>query len=239
MRLERLDDTINKVDKLMERWENRFASKSPASMAEGYLNGDYMALARLQLIGIHCREYFVIFKALPANATQINPFVARRLYSKKMGNRQQIAMLVVNVEIVEGPQGVIPSAIWLEPANDLDDIWSGPVYVSFTDGTLKVGPAISKRETDTLCAAFIESNEVTSKEIEGCTEIVDHIPDDYGKILRYLGVDFGSKVYAPSKTPISMRNNGSDNCDTIRLRCHESLEAGIKLREMAFGPVNL
>jgi hypothetical protein len=128
--------------------------------------------------------------------------------------------------------GFISSIVWFKPANYGHNLWDGLVYFSFLDFIFKPFRTVGKREIDLICRATVFNDQVASEQVQSSPQIVDCVPDDYGKsdwdgfdLLRFQEVLSCLRVYI------------GDN--SIRISADKGADFGIEIRDVLFGPFNL
>jgi len=180
------NNIINDLGKFMERVEYRLAVER-LTLTEGYLQGGLEILADFNISsGGKTHEYLaVIYRAdmqrpyckyWPFSVPHLKVFDADIINGRNKG-----FMFVGNIEVVNRPEKYVPSFVWLQRANYLDDIFSGSTYMSLFNHTLKSIPIIPKGEVDILGVTAIQRDKFNGKEIKSSSEIVDTSPITAGR----------------------------------------------------------
>src|SRR2546426_9558645 len=132
VRFESLNDSVNKLGELMQRYENRFSYARP--FTEQYLYGNLEILADLEFIPRSDDRKGYRAHIIPAPRPYL-PAVSGGNYclisDPRYGNES--LMFVLNVKVVDTPEVIVPSLVWFERSHYIDDIWAGTVYMSLFD----------------------------------------------------------------------------------------------------------
>ena len=146
VRLERLDDTCNKLRHLFERWDNRLVFDEKLSLCERYVEGRLEFLCHLEILTDgKAHDFCVTIKKIDPTISQRDQFGV--VYddpkvgdTSKTSNGNDKLVFVRDVEIVDAPQHVIPSLIGFKRPDYIDNIWGGAVYLFLFDHSLKTVP---------------------------------------------------------------------------------------------------
>jgi len=141
-------------------------------------------------------------------------------------------MLVQNIKVMQGSERIVPSIVRLERPKNINDIWGGPVYVSFFDGTLKSGRIITEGEMNILGTMAILPNKVASKMIKRDSEIMNSIPDSPSPRIRNVLWNYVCENILPG---ISITISDKD----VRVAFEKRSDCDVQIRDVALGPINL
>jgi hypothetical protein len=237
VRLERLDDSLNQMRQVMERWDKRLERKG-LNVSEGYLEGRMEFLIEFKTFNKgHVNDYRAI---LYRSDTVIDERHGDATVPKHGevgslavgGCGDQGNVFVVNVEVMDGAKRNVASLVRLERAENINDIWGSPVYVSLFNGTLKGGVAGAKRKVNVINFASICANQVASQQIEGGAKIMDCISDDGRKVIGRRLLD--SDGHRALTGMIATLNHNS-----VGIEFKVSGDLRVQLGDVAFGPINL
>jgi hypothetical protein len=117
--------------------------------------------------------------------------------------------------------------------------------MSLLNHRLKVIPTIGKREIDTFGALPVETHKIACEEIQGSSQVVNRIADEKRNLARRCFDE--AQEQAPgcmggfSEYERRMANKLGLVLDgqTIRVLFPIGPECGLKLRDVALGPLNL
>lgn len=236
MFLKNIDNIRNDLGELMQRFNDRLILKG-LPIAESYLEGRLEILADFDITcGGDTHKYLAVFnranmqtpnsKQWPSSISHLetfDPSIMRR--------RDKCFMFIGNVEIVNSPQKFIPSVVRFQRADYLDDIFSGSIYVSIFNHTVKALDIITKREIDVLGVSAFHADQFGSKEVECSSQVVDGITNDCRKMARHFMPD--------SKCPEMIRGVRVllDNY-SVGFQFDVVDDVVIKLTDVALGPIN-
>lgn len=182
--IENINNIKNGIREVLERREDRLASER-LPISERYIKGRLEVLAELNITHRGCTyQYAAIFhRARPqfSNETISNGEV---LNSNVVNNSKKSCMFIGNVQIMNSSQFLVSSSVRLQPANYIDDIFSGPSYVSTFYGIIKAVKPFAEREANAACALPFKSHHIAHQEIEWSPQVVDYISDDCGEFAR-------------------------------------------------------
>ncbi len=169
VRNERLNDSVNKLRKLMERFENRLQIEG-LRPAEGYVNGRLKLFDELDVnrLGHWRHSYHAVFE----RSDSIVGVNGKGIHIDDVGlnnhadRRNEGAMFVCNVEIMEPSQSLIPSLVWFERSDHVNDIWRSSVYVSLFNGCLKTAGVFAERPVDIIRTSTAPDDKGRCEKIE-------------------------------------------------------------------------
>lgn len=236
MILKNIDNIRNDLGELMQRFNDRLILKG-LPIAESYLEGRLEILADFDIsCGGETHNYLAVFNRsnMHVHHGEQGAKIVTHLKvfnTSIMSCRDKCLVFVGYVEVVDSPQKFIPSVVRFQRADYLDDIFSGSVYVSIFNHTVKAIDIITKREIDVLGVSSIQSNQFRGEKVKGCSQIMDSISDDCGKMAR----DFMPN----SERPELIRGVSVllDN-DSVGFRFNVIDNVVIKLTDVALGPIN-
>jgi hypothetical protein len=145
------------------------------------------------------------------------------------GNRDEEAVFVGDIDSVQTPEGIIPSFVRLEAA---DEFYRRCAHALDFSGS-KIGLARTYWERSVVAGRpAVLTDQGVSEKVESRAQIVDAIAN-YGSPLDRDGLEFAKAVDFVTRLRIFIHNDG------VRLSAYESPDGCIKVRKMLFGPVNL
>jgi hypothetical protein len=219
--------------------ENILALKRP-SILKDYINGKFGILAnvitRIDTAEVSFEAFFERneFMSLSAN----NPrFGAKRAKTNTMCLYQwdDGLVLITNVQIMECPQGVIPSRVWLKRIDHINDLFSGLTYARFPDLFIEIGGDFGKWKINAVTTAPIRTCQIGSKDVKRASEIMNSIPKRSGNPVDELIYIFARDYFGEwnRKFRIVLREN------FMGTRFIKPLKEFIDLRNVSFGPIEL
>lgn len=236
MLFKNIDNIRDDLGELMQRFNDRLVLKG-LLVAESYLEGRLEILADFDIsCGGETHKYLAVFNR--ANMHIHHGEQGAKIVSHLevvdsciMGRRDKCFMFIGYVEIVDSPQKFIPSVIRFQRADYLDDIFSGSVYVSIFDHTVKAVDIITKRKIDVLGVSAFHAHQFRSEKVKSRSQVMNSVTDDCSKMARYFMPD--------SKCPELIRGVRVllDN-DSVRFRFNVVDDVIIKLTDVSFGPLN-
>jgi len=236
MILENIDNIRNDLGKLMQRFNDRLILEG-LPIAKSYLEGRLEILADFDITcGGDTHKYLAVFNRADVQTSKskqrtISVPHLKTLDPGIMHCRDKCFVFVGYVEVMNSPQKFIASVVRFQRADYLDDIFSGSVYVSIFNHTVKAIDIITKREIDILGVSAFQTNQFGSKKVKGRPQVMNGITDDCGKMARYFLPD--------SERPEMIRGVRVllDN-DSIRFRFNVVDDVVVKLTDVALGPIN-
>src|ERR1039458_3173668 len=145
--LDSVNDAADQFRQLDERWSNRLALHGQ-SLVKQYQRNRLTLLCDLDISRTlkHCNG-----AVSRDNQGRIDHFVASVVLSAKVNNGCDLhdwkhkPVFVEDVEIVEAPEGIIPSVVRFYDIHDeVNDFLGGLLYQSAIDGSYKTIPSFSK-----------------------------------------------------------------------------------------------
>lgn len=176
---------------------NRRSGRHAVKLVKRYVEGELYIVLKVAA-GIDHREYDLIFFAIIEGAK--NPYPAGHYGSIHQHaaaidpNRHQEPVFIGVTELIEGPEGVIPSLMWLERAKERADL-RRQIFASALNVRIKVNNAVPEGEVsvfgfDDACPngngvpALIKAG---SKSFDGLNRIIYPTVGDFAVKLK--GVD--------------------------------------------------
>jgi hypothetical protein len=223
---------------LTKRWENRFTFPS-RSLIEQYQDGRFALICDLEISprkiktgksGSACHDLIdnVVLASVVLHSDVVNHVDVQHW--------QQEPVLIDIVEIVQCPQGTIPSVVRLYDIHDeVADCFGGLMYQSAINGLYKFIPRRSKREFGVVVVAPKPSkNNLVDGVIQRGFEVVQSISDDKSEITRrrqkLCNLDFKNIVSGLGVTL---------NTENVKAAYRESLDFAVKIDDVLFGPFDL
>lgn len=245
------DDAFREIDELLEGWDNRLTINNLA-FAKRYIDGELG-------VGVHFRiwdqtftlyeEYVSVFqRKLPVGGVD-GQFHGRprEIGSWKRcnapreiddnvavasGDGNQQFVLIDDVNLVEAPEGVVRSTVWLTALHK--EFGSGGCPV---ESGRNVAPHVSGCRTYWELGVLgwrpaVIENQGVSEEVQRRSQIVNAIADEtspfrWDAFLHSKAIDFVLRLR------IDLRD------DVIRLSCVESPDLAVEVVKVFFGPVDL
>lgn len=232
--LESRNRAVRYFAELMERWDNRLTFKGLPT-AKDYADGRY-AIALYFKVSSAGDEAEVL-PGGERDTADIDDVLILVLHHE-VGNlcgrdhRNNQLMFVDNVELVEGPDGLLPSFVWLYRVKDkVDQEGHELLYFSLLKHISKAIPGLVKREITCGFRPTMCDDDFAHHEIESGSHVVDSISENERNIFReWTGFDCGCLISG-------LRVRLSDQTMTIGL--DKGLEPFFKLDDVAIGPFNL
>jgi len=236
-RFDTAHDVADKFRQLMERWNNRF-SFPDKSLVEQYQQGRCSLVCDLAIFvpdQFECsnavsRQCPWAYDVLPVSLV----FNANIMHNPHIHDWKQEPMFIENVEIVQGPQGIIPSTVRLYGIHDkLSDLWGGLLYQSAIDGRYHSISGFSKWEPSMVIKVTESAeNNFIDGEIKRTLQIVKGVSDDRREILR------NELEHLNLKNIISAVRIAVD-AESVEATCSEKVNKAVKIIDVLFGPFNL
>ena len=234
---ELVDNAINELGEVFQSFENRLSWKRRV-LAKRYCEGSVKLLAEFDVFcGGHRNRCHAIFNRAEPQVIEHCESAAghssfNSMYSGKVGSWNEGYVFIGNVEVVDGSQRMIPSFVRLQRADYLDDIFSGSIYVSTFDGTLKSVCRSREGEVNIFGVAPVQSHKVTGQKIEGGTEVMNGVSDNPCKFLRHLLPD-------PESPDVIRGVRVLLDNDIMRVTTGVGTDLAVQITDMAFCPTNL
>ena len=245
---EDIDEALNEIDELCERWADRFTVKNLA-FAKRYIEN------KLELVlilvcdaggGLPLKKYCAVFQRKLSVIRDKRhghrgemPFFPRVFHGdgpvdlgESAADRDQQPVFIDDIETVETPEGIVPSLVRLEPMDEFKCVGGN----ALEHGRNVVGKVFGRPTYWELCPIVLHStimnNEVVSEKIEGGSKVVNNIADGPAPpgwdVFHYFKlVDFISRLRI------------AINDDEIRFSILEGSHLAVKLVKMLLGPVDL
>jgi len=230
------DSLINKLCHLGQRWKNRFTPEQ--SFVKYYLEGRLKILADLEILNngeTHC--YSAIFhRADPA-------IIKSGFYCPVIINKRKVwdahngagdddpLMFIHNIEIMNGIKQVIPSRVWFQRPDYIDDFVSGEVYLSVRDRVLKSIHPTTERELNLVRIVSMRTDDFKDHEVERRPKVMDNIADYAGPTTGDFFLDTHGQVISASIS-IFLDNQ------SVRITFDVPDNLVIKVTDVAVGPLN-
>src|SRR5258708_11548644 len=175
------DDAANEVSHMVERFKNRLTSDN-LRLSERYIKSELKALVRLSMVGGsgHVYDFVATFERhrsfgecdLPSRSENNAPAIERH------GSREHEPMLVITVELVDGPQGIVPSDVRLYRTQDFFSAHRHLVYFSLANGRCILLWTFADREVSVFVGSTTPCpHQLPNKMVEGTPELVNGTSD--------------------------------------------------------------
>jgi len=234
MRIERLEDTKNKLRQLMQRWDNRLLFKHLPFIKQ-YLDGRLSIVLNLECT-LAPNERDPICRAGHGRkrhrlAAVVEHPDARRAQQGK--DRDEKLVFVDVVEFVKGPEGVIPSLVWLYAIEDgISDVGGDALYLTLSNGICQVISGFVKREMDVGGISATSADQFGSHEVERSPQIVDRISNDERNLGRHRMLALIAEDMVANLT-IEVRR------DFVGVWARDGSQTSLQILDVALGPIDL
>jgi len=240
LRREAGDDLFNKLGELAERWNNRLRFER-LSLVEDYRRGRLKILIDFEIANadvcghwdsdrndIALRAYFEVRQGnvgFPISGT-------KTLNRMDAGERDDGGMLVDDVQVVQSPDGPIPSRVRFQPLDGGNSLWAGSGVLYFVFGRgFETRHIFSGRKVSAFDVAATYGDKIRCEMVKGASKIMDDIADDAAK-ARCGRVDHTHN--ANLVCPLVFADQ-----KMIRVTFPESGKLSFNLCEVAIGPFDL
>src|SRR5438445_1012618 len=187
--------TSNEADSLGLRFDSHYDAVNYARKvvadARNWLAIDKLNIAECYekgVIVIHCEfgingsldKYHLVFGAIPAGRiweTEIAstlPFSGHAVL--RHPDRPDDSVLIGITKLVQGPEKIVPSFVWLERAHHVENFLRG-VFSQTVKGHVEVGALGSNREERVISGSLIERSDGTDRLIESGSKIINCVDD--------------------------------------------------------------
>jgi hypothetical protein len=235
--LDTVNNTTDEFRQLMKRWQNRLTLHGQ-SVVEKYKQGRISLICDIEVPVL--RAIHVATPAASCENPSVNEqFLAFLVYSANVAhstdlhNWKQKPVLIEDVEIVQGPQGVIPSFVRFYDIHDeVADCWRGFMYQSAIYGGYKIIPTSSHREPSLVITSLQPGkDDIVNSEVQGRFQIMQGVANDERKIV------WNGLFYVNLKRLISSLRITID-ANSVRVWC-ETDHPTVKIIDVLLGPFNL
>ena len=229
-------DARNELRELEERWDNRLTFEN-LSFVEKYRVGRLSVALYLNISGHTCKvQYSALANHQSAVGKSHRPDFGVDVCQSSDGNRRnQQPVLVDYVETVQSTEGAIPSVVigFYDIKQDGDDVGTRNLYFSPVNSCFKFLPCISEGEIRvTRWRSTRHRNDLTSHEIQGRAQVMDHVTDNQG---NFTGKRLGHFELNEATARILLFLD----VKTAKVSFDECGEYPIELVDMLFGPFDL
>lgn len=248
---EEVEDVLNELAHLRERWDNRFTVNN-LTLAERYLEHKLNIVFEwipAEWGGKHLRA--VLQRELMIGGPQadrkggqalgsIGELLPERSHSIDLNGamagayRYDRLVFVEDVQLVDAPQGFVPTLVRFQVVEKRPRLAAGPLY-RFAGAGFKHVFGLPEREFNVVVTrpgGVAEANDLNRKEVEGRAHIVNGVANDGAPIGR----DARSYGHLPDALASCMIVLGQDD---IWLSGKERLDLFGKLPDVALGPFDL
>lgn len=221
-----------------ERWNN-YAKVQRSSLAENYLAGEVALILDCDVSGAHFKyrnhggstETVEMERSSSHDWLTLLVFKATTSKCDRLKNWEQQLMLVHDVQIVERPEEVIPSAVGLYLVNKklVNTVAYDSIFQSQVNALHKFLPRIADWKHCSACWFDGASN---ISEIQCTPEIVQGISNNQSRVIRgKVGQKLDYQVLLPSRILL--------DSERVRIWPGELLQERVKFKDVLFGPLNL
>ena len=108
------------------------------------------------------------------------------------------AVFVHDVELVESPEGVIPSLIGLQVAHDLDRVWTDSSLQGLDSepSDFERGLVVANRERFPLRVLSVRKDELPNEQVKRGAKVVNRIASEQREVARQVGIDVDAPLLA-------------------------------------------
>ena len=232
------DDAANDFNEVLERWKNRL-TRQGQSTVEQYKDGRISVICDLAITPSH----FVSSDPSSADNPWLNHilmasvvFHADAVNNVHVHHWEQEPVLIEDIQIVQGPKGVIPSLVWLyDIHNEVTDCLRGLMYQSAINGRYKFIPRLAERESGVVVVSMKSpKDDFIDQNIQSSFQIVQRIAKDEGQVSSVW--DYARHLnfkHIVSSLKIVL--------DRKRVNCtvNQQIAAGVKIHDVLIGPLDL
>jgi hypothetical protein len=244
-------NAINKLRDLGEKWNDRLTVDN-LRLGERYANNEIHLLFYLR-VGIDSEQFVACFQradyfyglegrhgnwfsSLPLRPVHQEPVIlkgdADAGHEVCAGSGKQQAVLVDSVKIMDSPEAVIPSLVWFDRADCIQDISVRPLYFSLQRG-FQLGVAGADGEGNGIfgfpSVILPGAVKLERQMIESASQIVDDISRNHCN----AGGDVG-RLRQVEHFLASLRIVLGG--DTMRIGAIEGCDNAVQIRDVLFGP---
>jgi hypothetical protein len=242
-RREAVEQASDVLGELRKQWENRFSIDNLA-IAKRYLKYElrlvYLFHVREsgghQLCAVFEREPSVSWPQQQLRSVLQNVFPFRPELGRQgegavgTADDEEEAVLVVRVESVKTPEGVVPSLVRLLFTDQAHRVLADALYASQAS-VFKVAAASTDREHGLIGRlSAVVQDELPDEMVERSPEVVDRIPDETTPLLRRVMADLDSPN---SKLGFILTD------DLVRPTVDERFDALYEIDDVLVGPIDL
>lgn len=232
------DDATHHFNELTKRWKNRLTSQGN-SRVEQYENGRISVICDLAITPSH---FVSSYSPSADNPRLDNVLIASVVFNSDamdhvhMHYWEQDPVLVDNVQIVQGPQGIIPSLVRLYDIHDeIADISGCLMYQSAIDGRYKFIPRLTERKSSVVVVSVKPSKyDLINQNIQSSLKVMQSIADDQSKVSRVRH----HARYLDLKHIVSCIRICLDK-ERVNCTINQEIAAGVKIQDVLIGPLDL
>jgi hypothetical protein len=176
------NDAISYADKVVEEFNRRLVENKVPNVVEAYRRVQMEIVVRLRIAAFNPADFHLIFRATTSAFDQnAGTFVGD--FAREENSANKIFMLTDVGELVESPEGFIPSLVWLKPSHEIKD-FLGKVFGSMASTTFHVGSGVSEREMSVLAGLSGRDGNCVTELIERSPKVPDRIERQPGDSQR-------------------------------------------------------
>jgi len=221
------DEVINKINQLMERWEQRITRRN-LKIAERFVNFELQILLHVRVVD--SRELWVVCLEVVREETDVPKPVSNQEAVIGVGEKRSV--LVDVIKLVDFPKRVIPAFVWFESVDSFYRFGTHTLYFSsllpFVSSSI-----LRNRKLNTPTRLFARPNpdELVCKVIKRAPEVVDNIAS------RSEGVEGTDAVFTKLFEGLARLRIfiGSERLEVL---LPETNELGFEVDEVLLGPLN-
>jgi hypothetical protein len=239
---ELVDDAVNEVGKLMEKWKNRLTLDN-LRLSERYLEGNLEILVHLvEQIGGCAKNHCAVLKYRePVSGgdgrSDLHQYTLRGKRVRKVNcgilhsasDHKKEAMLVADVELMEFPEVVITTIVGLEGPDNVYRSRTDSLYFSKELGFAFGGQFKNREEQVRTSLAASDFNELPDQMVQTTVQIMDAVPCDQRK-------DRGRVCNNTNPVDGIPRLRVLIGDQSIRVCLAEGLGFPFKISDVLFGP---
>jgi len=230
-----LYDSRDFFRQLQQRWENRLGGAEEISFAEEYSKGRLSIVCYMELGGSGDRFKF---PTIADYKSRINDFIivvivcAHTSQLSDRNNWDQKPMLVNDIQLVETPQGVVPSFVWLNYIDEqVENVLPGHLYFSTIDGYYNLTSSITDREIGIPVRDIPgKGNDLPDHNVQGGPQVVNNVTNNQ-RNLTWKGIGIERQDITPTRVIVDMQ--------TVEVSFKECNKTSLKLLDVLVGPFDL
>ena len=248
----RMDETINLIRDIKKRAYN-VLTRQRLSLAEDYIKGRLELTIEFQLMQccagdvVDCDEHIVLRLKVchPKRLRDAAKPHIKSIYTEARNRWDEQFVLVEDVEIVEGPQGILPAVVGFQILNGTKCVGRGPLHIRWTPsfpsprryavtGFYELLKIFARREISVLVAPGSDRRDCQGNRyvIQCGPQIVNHITND--------GRESVGSIMPFKKLALELPRLRIYTGQEFDLLSDGHIANGrLQLREMTFGPFSL
>jgi hypothetical protein len=177
------DDAISYADKVVEEFKRRLVENKVPNVIEAYRRVQLEIVVRLRPAASNPADLYLVFRANPRYFFDQNAGTFVDEFAREENRANEIFMFTDVGKLVESPEGVIPSFVWLKSRHQIKD-FLGDIFGSIFSTTLDIGRGFSEREMSVLAGLSGRDSNCVTELIECSPKVLDRIERQPGDSQR-------------------------------------------------------